>query len=295
CSPDNSREVIDAYATRDPRIQVVFNEQNSGSTFRQWNKGIALAQGKYVWLAESDDYAAPTLLQTLVARLEADPGVVLAYCNSYSVDQHDQLLPTPTWEPFLAELDPHLWKQDFTQPGLDLIRRFMSYRNIIPNASAVLLRRRTLEQVGPADGSFRILGDWLFWAKVLAAGKVAYVAQPLSYFRTHRNNVRSKTLEDGTSLLELTRMLAAMREYGPSDPAAYRKSLDLLLGMWGYVLLRHHAPWKSHRTIYRNLLALDPGMGPQIRRALIGFALRNRVQGARLLVQRLLNRPVADA
>ena len=292
CSPDNSRDIIADYAAQDSRIRVVLNEQNSGSTFKQWNKGIGLATGEYVWLAESDDYADPEFLATLVSRLDANPAVVLAYCNSYSVDEHSEPMPTPTWEPFLSDLDAELWKHDFTRPGLDLVRRFMSFRNIIPNASAVVLRRSTLTQVGPADGSMRILGDWLFWAKVMAAGQVAYVAQPLNYFRTHRNNVRSKTFEDGTALVETTQMLQAMRQYGLPDPVIYRKSLDMLLWLWAFLITRHHAPWEKHQTIYRNLLIIEPGMKSQIIRSLVGFMFRNRFQGTRWFIQKLLGKSV---
>lgn len=291
CSPDSSREIIAHYATQDTRIRVVLNEQNSGSTFKQWNKGIALAQGKYVWLAESDDYADPELLTTLVNRLDTNSAVVLAYCNSYSVDEHNKLMPVPTWEPFLAELDAELWKQDFTRSGLELVRRFMSYRNIIPNASSVLLRRSILSQVGPADGSMRILGDWLFWAKVMAIGEVAYVAQPLNYFRTHRNNVRSKTFENGTALVESTQMLEEMRQYGQPDPIFYQKSLDLILWLWAYVITRHHAPWRNHQAIYRNLLVLEPRMKSHIIRSLLGFMFRNRFEGARAFIKKVLSNP----
>jgi glycosyltransferase involved in cell wall biosynthesis len=287
CSPDNSREIIERYAAQDARIRVVLNEQNSGSTFKQWNKGIALATGDYVWLAESDDYADPELLATLANRLNANPAVVLAYCNSYSVDEHNELMPIPTWEPFLAELDADLWKQDFTRPGLELVQRFMSYRNLIPNASSVLLRRSTLAQVGPADGSMRILGDWLFWAKVMSVGEVSYVAQPLNYFRTHRNNVRSKTFENGTALVESTQMLKIMQQYGPPNPIFYRKSVDLIIWLWAYVITRHHAPWKSHQAIYHNLLLLDPGMKSHITRSLLGFLVRNRFEGVRFFIQKM--------
>ena len=63
CSGDNSREVIHEYAARDARIQTLFNEHNSGSTFKQWEKGLVWAKGKYVWIAESDDFAETTFLE----------------------------------------------------------------------------------------------------------------------------------------------------------------------------------------------------------------------------------------
>ncbi len=57
-SPDGSvaeiRKTAEA-AGRD--IELIINEKNSGSPFPQWRKGVELAKGDYVWIAEADDVA----------------------------------------------------------------------------------------------------------------------------------------------------------------------------------------------------------------------------------------------
>ena len=83
-STDNSREVIGQYTARHP-MRLLFNEENSGSPFIQWQRGADLATGKYLWIAESDDYADPRLLERLVAVMERAPNVGLAYCESRTV------------------------------------------------------------------------------------------------------------------------------------------------------------------------------------------------------------------
>src|ERR1700722_8508136 len=50
CSPDNSPEIISSYVG-DSRVRIEFNAINSGSTFKQWNKGVRMARGDYVWIA----------------------------------------------------------------------------------------------------------------------------------------------------------------------------------------------------------------------------------------------------
>ena len=45
---------------------VVFNDKNSGNTFTQWAKGIALAKGEFIWIAESDDVADLSFLEISV-------------------------------------------------------------------------------------------------------------------------------------------------------------------------------------------------------------------------------------
>ncbi|UCD50998.1 MAG: glycosyltransferase family 2 protein [Phycisphaerales bacterium] len=55
-STDESRDVLKSFAGR-PEVALRFNTENSDSTFKQWNKGVELARGKCVWIAESDDFA----------------------------------------------------------------------------------------------------------------------------------------------------------------------------------------------------------------------------------------------
>src|SRR5215467_16170811 len=84
CSTDDSRSVLSQHG-RDPRVRIEFNEVNSKNPFKQWNKGVGLARGEYVWIAESDDYADERFLEKLVARLDAEPRAAFAYCRSWRV------------------------------------------------------------------------------------------------------------------------------------------------------------------------------------------------------------------
>src|SRR6267378_4281709 len=110
CSTDESRSILSEYA-RDPRVRIEFNEKNSGSTFKQWNKGVRLARGKCVWIAESDDYAEPKLLEKLVDRLDADPKTVFSYCRSWRTSADGELSGFSDF--YLADIDPHRWTEDF--------------------------------------------------------------------------------------------------------------------------------------------------------------------------------------
>ncbi|HWI86885.1 MAG TPA: glycosyltransferase family A protein, partial [Sphingomonas sp.] len=58
-STDDSLAVIEPYLDG-VRVRLECNSVNSGGPYRQWNKGLALTSGDYVWIAESDDYADPS-------------------------------------------------------------------------------------------------------------------------------------------------------------------------------------------------------------------------------------------
>ena len=254
-SPDDSLDVLRRYAG-DSRVRTLFNDVNSGSTFKQWNKGLANTGGEYVWLAESDDWADPRLLERLVARLDAHPNVGIAYCQSWIVDEHDNLLKRH--DPLLGELNRH-WDHDFVADGRTECAEYMSLGNTIPNASAAVFRREVYERVGGPDESAKVCGDWKLWAKMLCAADVAFVAEPLNYFRTHQANVRTK-MAFGTSS-GLVETFEAVRDvFAASDPSpvARRRSLDRWADLWFGNLLRGQVTREQHRRLLR--LAGEIGM-----------------------------------
>ena len=188
CSIDNSQDIIQEFLKTDNRFSSLYNQSNSGSTFLQWNKGVSQAKGEYIWIAESDDMADPYLLQTLVERLDSDPGIVLAYSQSNRMSIQGEL--TGSWLDYTSDLDPDgLFETDFVMDGKEYINRFLIHRNTIPNASAVVFRKSIYSKIGGAPEELKNNGDWLTWLKMLCYGDIAYVAQPLNYFRYHDTSV----------------------------------------------------------------------------------------------------------
>ncbi len=54
-SPDDSVDIIESYRDHKRVSHIHLNKENSGSTFKQWERGFSLAKGEYIWIAESDD------------------------------------------------------------------------------------------------------------------------------------------------------------------------------------------------------------------------------------------------
>ena len=200
CSTDESKSTLDKYADR-PRVRIEFNAINSGSPFKQWNKGVGLARAEYVWIAESDDYSDERFLEKLVAKLDAEPASAFAYCRSWRValDNRPEGF-ADAWYP------PDRWTADYCADGHTECRNYLVRGNIIPNASAVVFRKTVYERVGGADESLRLCGDWKLWASMAMTGKVAYVAAPLNYFRCHHESLRNVTNREGTDVAEMSRV-----------------------------------------------------------------------------------------
>ena len=78
-SPDNSREIMEEYRSNKKISHIVLNEKNSNSLLLQWKKGIALAKGDWIWIAESDDIADPGFLEECANNILDHPTVGLRF------------------------------------------------------------------------------------------------------------------------------------------------------------------------------------------------------------------------
>jgi glycosyltransferase involved in cell wall biosynthesis len=133
-SKDDSLTIIEAYT--DSRItHIVKNTQNSGSTFLQWEKGLKLATGQYIWIAESDDVASPDFLLTLVSKLEANTELAVAFSASTWIDQNGIVIHETSHE------SENLWNAE------ELITGDFLKGTIIYNASSAVFRKEGIKNV----------------------------------------------------------------------------------------------------------------------------------------------------
>src|SRR4029077_16658725 len=121
-----------------------------------------------------DDYAEPALLATLVDRLDRHPRVGLACCQSRVIDENDNRLFD-----YIHELESchqsDRWRTDYVNSGHDECMRYMFLFNTIPNASAVLLRRLSIERAGGVPQDMHLCGDWMTYINILSLYDVAFV------------------------------------------------------------------------------------------------------------------------
>lgn len=203
CSSDNSHEILESYRNDPHTSHIVLNECNSGSAFRQWNKGIALAKGKWVWVAESDDYSEPTFLERMIEEVAKEPHCVLAYAATWWVDEKGNKL----WNTRHSD-------QVNLYPGHDFIRRKLAINNSIANVSECIFRR---EAYRPSESHryehMRLCGDWFFYVLLAEQGNVVEVEEPLSYYRQHDSNISNYAERCGLTFLEGMDVLDYMVEH----------------------------------------------------------------------------------
>lgn len=227
CSTDGSREVMEQYRSNPHVSHIVYNEANSGSAFRQWDNGIVLAKSEWIWVAESDDYAEPTFLERLMAEVAKVPDCVLAYSDTFWVNQHGQKL----WETLYSD-------KVNTYSGRDFIRQKLAVCNSIANVSECIFRR---DKFRPPESyryeHMRLCGDWFFYLLLAEQGSVVELEEPLSYYRQHSTNISGSAEQQGLTFLEGIDVLDYMVMHN------YLKKSDYTRG-WGKM-------WEQYKRQYQ--------------------------------------------
>lgn len=185
-STDNSLNILKQYKNHPNVSHLIINEKNSGSPFIQWNKGLQLAKGEYIWIAESDDYSEHTFLEELLGfNSKKNKQLDVLYCQSFDVDEKGN---NPCNRiSYTQNFEPNIWENNFELDGDVFISNYLKVKCVIPNASAVLFKKQLLEKI-PLDEfhlKMKICGDWLFWIKIIKGNKVGFFNKPLNYFRYH--------------------------------------------------------------------------------------------------------------
>lgn len=269
-SKDNSDAVLESYLAEPRLTQVVKNSVNSGSPFAQWNRGVALARGTYVWIAEADDCAAPTFLERLKSILDSRPNIGIAYCQSDLIDENGERFGSAYDYNRNLRAEAELWASDFTLSGSEAVARLFARQCVIPNASAVLFRRQVFLEAGGADETLRLAGDYLLWIRMLLRSDLAFVAEPLNGFRRHPGTVRQTAYHDGTMLRENYLVQSILRESVSVPTETAEAACDDLMDRWieHTVLAPGRLSPRTIRELYRWQRRVDPASGPRFLRRL---------------------------
>jgi glycosyltransferase involved in cell wall biosynthesis/2-polyprenyl-3-methyl-5-hydroxy-6-metoxy-1,4-benzoquinol methylase len=228
-STDDSVVRIGDYRLKnDCDIRLSVNKTNSGSVFRQWVKGVQLATGDLVWIAEADDMADPEFLSTLVPAF-SEQGTVMAFSQSKQITENGEVMANDYLD-YTDEISM-CWREDHFGSGIDYIREFLSIKNIIPNVSAVLFERqallKVLQELGDGLFAYRVAGDWLVYLHVLAQGHLYYNARALNSHSRHQQSITS-ALALEKHLAEVAQIQAIAQDISQPDENVLVQAEDYL-------------------------------------------------------------------
>jgi glycosyltransferase involved in cell wall biosynthesis len=226
------------YGDRLARFEV--SDANSGNPFVQWNKGVRLSRGEYVWIAEADDLCTPDFLERMLQAITRSSGIGLAYCMTTPIDAAGAPLDRDSYQRYVSDLHPTRWLRDFTADGPTEVRCFLARKNTITNVSGVLFRREAYLRAGGAPEDLRMCGDWLTYCRVLRESDLAYVSAPLNFHRQHPTKHTQNSVLDLTYFREFLQVQAYLVEAFDLGRADRRAAFRRFLGEWDRLTLSNY-------------------------------------------------------
>lgn len=213
-STDNSYEIIEQYRTNPHVSKIIYNEVNSGSAFHQWRKGLSLAKGELIWIAESDDWCENNFLETLVAGTEKKPSLVVAFSQSYCVDDNNVI----KWQSNHEKMEEYV-------AGKKFFKERLVYGCTIFNASMAIFKKEAALKVPVDYTNFKLCGDWFFWINVVCAGDVFISNKVLNYYRRSHNSLTEKLYKGGFNFMEELKMFRIIKSQKIYDASMINNSV----------------------------------------------------------------------
>ncbi len=195
CSKDDSREAFDDIEKNIKdivKVKKIYNDVNSGSTFKQWQKAMKNCDSDYIWIAEADDYCNNKMLSSLMNVINKNEDIRIAYVDTAFINK-DGIIILKTIKPEIDIMKTGHWDNDFVNNGVDEIKDYAFLNCTIANVSSVIFKNDDYSDIFDELGSYKQVGDYLFYLKVMEKGKIAFINKPLNYYRLHGNNVTSLT------------------------------------------------------------------------------------------------------
>ncbi len=173
CSTDTSRTIIVSYT--DNRIKLIDNEINIGLT-KSLNKGIDLAQGKYIARIDADDISLPKRLLKQVDFLDKNTEYVAVGSEAISIDEYGNEINT--------------WNCgcNFEQFYVNLF-----FGNTIPHSS-VLIRSQIIKEF-KYNENFKYAQDYELWQRIAYQYKMTNLREVHICYRTYNWNISAKNKE----------------------------------------------------------------------------------------------------
>ena len=214
-STDDTREIAESHAAKDPRVRVLDGPRAGLAAIR--NVSLAAAQGRWAAVLDSDDLLHPRHVERLVAAAEAT-GAEITAANMVSFSTDAGVTRT---ELFADQPD---WRNDRWLTPVAYVKANSASGDAVsagylkPLFDLAFLRRHDLEY----DLRLRIAEDYDLVARALAAGaRFRFLSQPTYFYRRHELSTSHRL-----SLADLAGMLAtADAAASRSDDAALKAAV----------------------------------------------------------------------
>jgi glycosyltransferase involved in cell wall biosynthesis len=169
-STDRSLSILQRYAARDPRIQLISRENRGIAPTR--NELLAQASGEFIAMMDSDDVAFPQRLARQVQFLQQHSQVICLGSSYELIDARSRPITTLAVPLHHAEIQ----------------RQALAGHASVFQPCA-MMRRAAVMRIGGYDATLKQAEDLDLWLRLGEIGELANLAEPLVQYRLHPKSI----------------------------------------------------------------------------------------------------------
>ncbi|HTD99403.1 MAG TPA: glycosyltransferase [Mucilaginibacter sp.] len=215
CSNDNTWNILQEYAQKDPRLKPYQNEQNLGHTLN-FEKAIKLCGSDFIALADQDDLWERDKLKIMMG---CAGGCVMVYHDSDFIDDEGKRIGDKT-----MASNHRMYEGNSSLP-------IILGNNI--HGHSILFDSKLKQYLSPFNAGFS--HDWAIAFAAFNAGKVKYVDQVLVHYRQHQHSI--------------TDFLEQREDEAPTNKARNLERLGVTISWLNYCL--KFQPKKEPELVHR--------------------------------------------
>jgi len=155
-----------------PRTRILRNACNIGHAESR-NAGVRAAEGELIAFLDHDDIWLPNKLERQLEVIGANEDAALVFCDMEMFGSHANRLRID--QGIIPERPSFYW--------------FVSHGNFTISASAVMVKRQAMLDIGLFDSRYSTCDDFDAWLKVLMNAPVVHIPEKLARYRLHEHNV----------------------------------------------------------------------------------------------------------
>ena len=213
-SNDGTVDFVRSVAAEDLRVRLLADNPNPG-IFENVEHALAATRGDAFTILSDDDLLDPDFCRRLSEPMEADPGVVLTFCDHRTIDGQGRLLERASQEVSRRNGRASLPDGPVADPELVALRGGIWL-------GFTLYRRASFEDQR-FDRACGTAADWDYAIRASQRGGVTYVAAMLGDYRDHRGTASRQGLKNESDLAMKVLTKHIMRE-----PRAERARRNML-------------------------------------------------------------------
>jgi glycosyltransferase involved in cell wall biosynthesis len=177
-SSDQTREILDAFATSAPfPVSLYVNETTLGP-IRNFQRAVELCSGEIIVLCDQDDCWLPEKLLRIQEAFSSSPNVGLVFSDAELIDEHGN------------SLNRRLWQYTFEENYESAIRSGKAFEILLQHdvvtGATMAFRERFRKAVVPFPTGIPLFHDGWIALIIAAIGDISTLSEPLIKYRVHQ-------------------------------------------------------------------------------------------------------------